>query len=92
MKKVTKALREEADELIRGGNSKEQCEGFGMIKVLNEIDKLTREQLEGQVVETPIEWELDKTKPIENYGENLLHDHLTNMAHIITNLTNPKTK
>ena len=96
MKKVTKALREEAYELIRGGNSKEQCEGFGMVKVLNEIDKLTREQLEEQFVETfkptPIEWELDKTKPIENYGENLLHDHLTNMAHIITSLTNPKTK
>ena len=52
MKKVTKALREEADELIRCGNSKEQCEGLGMVKVLNEIDKLTREQLEEHFVET----------------------------------------
>ena len=66
MKKVTKALREEADELIRCGNSKEQCEGLGMVKVLNEIDKLTREQLEEQFVETSSPgWEFDKTKPIE---------------------------
>lgn len=32
-------LKEQADELINFGNSKEIAEGVGMLKVINEIEK-----------------------------------------------------
>lgn len=39
MSDIVKELREQAKELIDYGNSKEQAEGHGMLRVLDEIGK-----------------------------------------------------
>lgn len=48
-----KELTEQAEELINCGNSKEIAEGKGMMKVINELNKLWHTQTNTAVRDTP---------------------------------------